>query len=204
MFLCVIEKERRNFSTRKFLICFHNENERELLFKRKDRETLAYIQTSRRIKRFRTTTTRTHSEWKRERNMPEWELQLDWIHSLMKHPTCEWMDCWTIDVFHLKELLALFNQSFSIYFNLNDFPNIRIQWWKIRYMPDKFNEQMRELIKCPLWIASIFRMLVYYSTKLCTLRNYILTHACKEWDGVRESFGLGIHVYWSALFNRIA
>lgn len=46
------------------------------------------------------------------------------------------MDFWTIDAFHLKELLALFNQSFLIYFNLNDFPYIRIQWWEIRYMPD--------------------------------------------------------------------
>lgn len=39
---------------------------------------------------------------------------------------------------------------------------------------------IRELIKCPLWIASIFRMLVYYSAKLCTLWNHILSHTHAE------------------------
>lgn len=43
MFLCDIEKERRNFSKRKFLIYFHNKNERELLFERKDRDIEIHI-----------------------------------------------------------------------------------------------------------------------------------------------------------------
>lgn len=55
-----------------------------------------------------------------------WKLRIDWIHSLIK--CYMWMNgsFWTIEVFHSKELFALFNQSFFIHFNLNDFPSTHV------------------------------------------------------------------------------